>query len=87
MVSVATCKILYPVLHLGIRRRCSIVKFLRKFILTKTALNRDLESIIFKAVLQRTKFYMALLLIHALRTGIACHHRKVWLFRCIWLPS
>lgn len=79
MVSVATRKILYPVLHLAIRRRCSRRKFLQKFIVFKTALNRELESITFKEVVQRTKFYMALLFIQALKTRITCHDRKVWL--------
>lgn len=83
MVSVATCKILYPVLHLGIRRRCGTIKFLYKFIIIETALNRDLESINFIEVMQRTKFYMAFLFIQALKPGITCHDRKVWLSRCI----
>lgn len=81
MVSVATCKIVYPVQHLGIRRRCSTIKFLHKFIIIETALNRDLESIAFKEVVQRTKFYMTLLYIQALRTGITGHDRKVWAFQ------
>lgn len=83
MVPVATCKILYPVLHLGIRRSRSTVEFLHEFILTKTALNRDLGSIIFKEVVQRTKFYMSLLFIQAPKTGKICHDKKVWLSRCI----
>lgn len=91
MVSVASCKILYPVLCLGIRSRCSTIKFaciiikciIIKCIIIKTALNRDSESLTFKEVRQRTRLYMALLFIQALKSGVTRRDRKVWLSRCI----
>lgn len=87
VVSVASCKILYPVLCLGIRSRCSTIKFACKYIIIKTALNRDLESLTFKEVRRRTRLYMALLFIQALKSGVTHRDRKVWLSRCIWFPS